>query len=98
MTLPPDDRPPRSDAPDDDGARWWELEIDANQPEEGSFMLGFVAGVVGGLIVVLLVLRRAKPNTRMGVWFGLVAQVFLALWLARYLQSLGALPMIPKSN
>lgn len=44
---------------------------------EGSFILGFLAGAFGGLILLLLVFRRAKPQTRLGLYCGIAAQVLL---------------------
>jgi len=45
--------------------------------DEGSFALGFIAGLIGGCIVLALVLRRGKPKTRTGVYWGLAFQVLI---------------------
>ena len=47
--------------------------------DQGSFLLGLVAGAIGGIVVLALVLRRGKPDTRTGVWWGVAVQVFVLL-------------------
>lgn len=47
--------------------------------EQGSFLLGFIAGLLGGLLVVALVLRRGKPDTKVGVYLGFGLHVMVLL-------------------
>ena len=44
---------------------------------QGSFLLGLVAGSLGGLVVLALVWRRGKPQTLKGLYFGLAVNVAL---------------------
>ena len=50
-----------------------------SQEPGGSFWLGFLAGALGGLIVVVLFLRRARVDTRRGVVWGFVLQLVVFL-------------------
>ena len=69
-------------APDEDREAD-ELDDLAPPPEaEGSFALGVLIGSLGGCIIVLLLLRRARPKTREGIWVGLVVQVVLVAVVA----------------
>ncbi|NUP14022.1 MAG: hypothetical protein HOW73_48935 [Polyangiaceae bacterium] len=43
--------------------------------EGGNFWLGFFAGALGGIIIVVLFLRRGRPDTRRGVWLGVAFQI-----------------------
>lgn len=52
-------------------------EPSAEAADQGSFLLGLLAGALGGLVVLALVLRRGKPDTRTGVSVGVAVQVFL---------------------
>jgi hypothetical protein len=49
---------------------------DADEQDQRSFILGFIAGVIGGCVVLALVLRRGKP-TRAGAYWGFAVQVLL---------------------
>lgn len=51
--------------------------------EGGSFLLGFVAGLLGGLVVVALVLRGGRPDTKHGAYVGFGLQV-LVFCVVRY--------------
>jgi hypothetical protein len=50
-------------------------ETETEADGEGSFLLGLLAGLIGSVLVLLLVLRRAKPATRQGVWVGAAIQL-----------------------
>jgi len=79
MSEAPDSPTARSES---EPPRWWEIELNAEESvSEGSFLLGFLAGLVGGLVVLALVFRRGKPRTRTGVWWGLTVQLLLLAWL-----------------
>ena len=54
-------------------------EPNASSTDRGSFLLGFIAGLLGGCVVLALVLRRGKPDTRAGVLGGFGAQVVILL-------------------
>ena len=51
----------------------------ADEEDQGRFILGFIAGLIGGCVVLALVLRRGKPKTRAGVYWGFGVQVLLFL-------------------
>jgi len=49
--------------------------------DEGSFFLGFVAGLLGGAVVSIVALRWVqKRNTRAGFWSGVTVQVLVLLF------------------
>lgn len=52
-------------------------EAAPNDATGGSYLLGFLAGAVGGVILILLVLRRARPQTRKGLLWGFALQVLV---------------------
>lgn len=50
----------------------------------GSFILGLLAGLIGGVIVFLFVLRSGKPETKRGMYWGLGIGVCLYLLSALF--------------
>ena len=63
--------------PEEDEEETLDDASDADEEDQGSFVLGFIAGVIGGCVVLALVLRRGKPKTRAGVYWGFGVQVLL---------------------
>ena len=55
------------------------MSCSMSSESEGSYVLGLVAGLIGGIFVLLFILRRAKPKTRIGLWFGAAVQIILLL-------------------
>jgi len=64
---------------DDDDIATGAGEDAVNRPNRGSFVLGFVSGLLGGLLVVALVARRGKRETVRGVYWGFGLQVAIVL-------------------
>ncbi len=60
------------DVPANAGAR-----PSAEETDRGSFLLGVLMGVVGGLLLVALVYRRSKPSTRSGILWGAGLQILV---------------------
>jgi hypothetical protein len=54
-------------------------ETPASRRSSGSFALGVIGGFLGGLILIALVMRRAKPETRRGLHWGLLLQILFGL-------------------
>jgi hypothetical protein len=53
--------------------------VETLRRNKGSFLLGFAAGLVGGLVVIALVARRGKRDTQRGVYWGFALQVVLII-------------------
>ncbi len=65
--------------PEEDEEETLDDASNADEDDQGSFVLGFIAGLIGGCVVLALVLRRGKPKTRAGVYRGFGVQVLLFL-------------------
>jgi hypothetical protein len=63
--------------------RQTERGSDADSESEGSFPLGVLAGLIGGILVILLVVRRGRPATRRGVFMGALMQLLFLSMLRR---------------
>jgi len=71
------------DAPDSGPSETWTSEPDPSaSKDEGSFAYGFAAGLLGGLVMFVLLMRQGKAKTRAGVAWGFGVQVVLLLGYA----------------
>jgi len=68
-----------ADDDDDDGDTGAGGDAVAHRSDRGSFVLGFVSGLLGGLVVVALMARRGKRETLRGVYWGFGLQVAIVL-------------------